>query len=201
MTAYDLAGNVVSTTDPSGVVTLFAYDARSLLTATTENAVAGAAPSASVNVTTSTTYDARGLAMSVTDPRGNAVTYARDELGRAAAETNALGQTTSSEFDALGRVTSRTSPDGSVTATLYTLDGYVARMAYPDQVVDYTYDAVGNRLTMEDDLGTSSWAYDWAGRVVSETDARGKTTTHTYDVGGQPRRRRLPRRAHGRADV
>ena len=46
----------VSSTDPARVVTVFAYDARGLLTATTENAVAGATPSASVNVTTSTSY-------------------------------------------------------------------------------------------------------------------------------------------------
>ena len=37
---------------------------------------------------------------------------------------------------------------------------------------------------MDDELGTSSWAYDWAGRVVSETDARGNTTTHEYDAAG-----------------
>ena len=183
-TVFDLAGRVVSTTDPTGVVTVFAYDARGLLTATTENAVEGATPSASVNVTTSTTYDARGLAMSVTDPRGNATVYTRDALGRLTAETNAVGATTSSVLDALGRATLTTAGDGSVSTTSYTPDGYVAQVVYPDQVVDYTYDPVGNRLTMDDDLGESSWGYDWAGRVVSETDARGNTTTHTFDLAG-----------------
>ncbi len=183
-TAYDLAGRVVSTTDPAGIVKRYTYDARGLLTATTENYVADAAPSASVNVTTSTGYDARGLATSVTDPRGNATTYTRDEVGRLTAETDALGRSTSTEYDALGRPTTVTAADGSVSITSYTEDGMVARVVRPDQTVDYTYDAVGNRLTMEDNLGTSSWTYDWAGRSVSETDARGNTTTHAYDLAG-----------------
>ena len=71
-----------------------------------------------------------------------------------------------------------------MSTTSYTPDGHVAQVEYPDRVVDYTYDAAGNRLTMEDSLGVSSWAYDWAGRVVSETDARGHTTTHTFDLSG-----------------
>ena len=111
-------------------------------------------------------------------------TYTRDEAGRLTAETNALGQTMSTVFDVLGRPRIVTAADGSVSITSYTEDGMVARVVRPDQTVDYTYDAVGNRLTMGDNLGTSSWVYDWAGRVVSETDARGNTTTHEYDLAG-----------------
>jgi RHS repeat-associated protein len=183
-TVYDLAGRVVSTTDPVGVVKRFGYDARGLLTATTENFVAGVEASASVNVTTSTGYDARGLATSVTDPRGNVTTYAFDAAGRLTGEVDALGRTTSTQFDALGRPTAVTAADGSVTATSYTADGYAAKVAYPDQTVTSTYDAVGDRVGMVDHLGASSWVYDWAGRVTSETDARGNTQTHAFDAVG-----------------
>ncbi len=183
-TEYDLAGRVAATTDAVGVVTRYTYDARGLLTATTENDVPGEVPAASVNVTTSTGYDSRGLAASVVDPRGNMTVYVHDAAGRLTSETDALGKTTSTEFDALGRPAVVTAADGSVTSTSYTPDGYVAQIAYSDQTVEYTYDALGNRVTMVDELGTSSWAYDWAGRVVSETDARGNTTTHAYDLAG-----------------
>ena len=71
-----------------------------------------------------------------------------------------------------------------MTTTSYTPDGLVAKVVRPDQTVNYTYDAAGNRLTMKDKVGTSSWAYAWAGRAVSETDARGKTTRHAYDLAG-----------------
>ena len=77
-----------------------------------------------------------------------------------------------------------TAADGSVTATQYTADGYAAKVTYPDQTVTSTYDAVGNRVGMTDSLGESSWAYDWAGRVTSETDARGHTQTHAFDAVG-----------------
>ncbi|MCB2411983.1 DUF6531 domain-containing protein [Demequina sp. TTPB684] len=183
-TAYDLAGRVSSTTDPAGVVTRFTYDARGLLTATTENFVAAATPSASVNVTTLTAYDARGLATSVTDPRGNATTYSRDAAGRLTAETDALGRVTQTEYDAVGRPVAVTAADGSVTDTSYTPDGRVAQVVYPDKTVSSTYDGAGNRVTLVDSLGTSSWAYDWDGRVVSETDVRGNTQTHTFDSAG-----------------
>ena len=69
--AYDGRGNVVSKSDPIGVVTAFTFDARDLLVATVENAVPGAEPGADTNATTTMTYDERGVATSVTDPRGN----------------------------------------------------------------------------------------------------------------------------------
>jgi putative transposase len=47
-----------------------------------------------------------------------------------------------------------------------------------------TFDAVGNRVSMRDNLGMSLWMYDWAGRVTSETDARGNTQTHAFDAVG-----------------
>lgn len=183
-TAYDAMGNVVATTDQVGVVTRLAYDPRNLLTSTTENYVASQAPSASINVTTQVAYDVRGLSTSVTDPRGNASTYVRDALGRITSETDALGRTSSTVFDALGRVAAVTAPDGSMTRTTYTVDGYVAQVAYPDQTVSYAYDAVGNRTLMTDGLGVSSWVFDWAGRAVSEVDARGHVTTHAFDLAG-----------------
>ncbi len=49
-------------------------------------------------------------------------------------------------------------------------------------------DVVGNRTSMTDAVGTSVWEFDWANRVVSDTDAHGHTHTYAYDgVGNQVR--------------
>ena len=175
---------MVSGTDAAGVVTTHAYDGRGLPTATVENARVGVPASAGVNVTTTVGYDSRGAKAQVKDPRGNTTRYARDALGRLTGETNALGKTTTTAFDGAGQRTSVTAGDGSVTAFEYTADGFVSKVAYPDKSVVSTFDALGRRVSMRDPVGTSVWAYDWAGRVTSEQDARGKTTGHVFDLVG-----------------
>ncbi|MFR8974562.1 MAG: RHS repeat-associated core domain-containing protein, partial [Eubacteriales bacterium] len=57
---------------------------------------------------------------------------------------------------------------------------------------DYTYDCMGNVLTAKDDKARAenlpysvSYAYDHAGRVLSETDVFGNAATNTYDNAGQ----------------
>ncbi len=186
--SYDAAGNVTDGVDALGVATHFTYDVRNLLTETIENYLPAEPSSESVNVTTSVSYDARGDAVATVDPRGNATTYVRDALGRVAAETDALGQTSVVGFDALGRPSVVTAPDGSVTATTYSPDGYPVEIAFPDQTVTSEFDALGNRTSMTDALGTSSWTYDWASRVTVAVDALGQKNTNQYDLAGNQTR-------------
>jgi RHS repeat-associated protein len=154
------------------------------LTTTVENTRVGVAASASTNVTTTVDYDSRGLQTQVTDPRGNTTGYVRDALGRLTGETDALGQTTTTVFDGAGQRTSVTAGDGSVTSFEYTLDGFASKVAYPGKDVVSTFDALGRRVSMRDPVGVSAWVYDWVGRVLSESDALGKTTGHTFDLVG-----------------
>lgn len=50
----------------------------------------------------------------------------------------------------------------------------------------YSYDLLGNRLTVSDpDLGHWAYAYDNANRLISQTDARGAVTRITYDAIGR----------------
>ena len=52
--------------------------------------------------------------------------------------------------------------------------------------VDLTYDRLGRKTAMDDpDLGNWSYAYDRAGNLIRQTDARGKTTCLYYDSKGR----------------
>ncbi len=79
---------------------------------------------------------------------------------------------------------SETHADGTTTEYNYSPDGYLTQTQYPDQTVTYGVDAVGNRTSMTDAIGTSAWEFDWANRVVSDTDAHGNTHTYAYDAVG-----------------
>ena len=63
--AYDVAGNLASTTDPRGNVTTFGYDDRNRKTSVTN----------ALNQTTSTVYDVANNKVSDTLPNGEVITY------------------------------------------------------------------------------------------------------------------------------
>jgi len=111
-----------------------------------------------------------------------------DGLGRVVEATDAAGRVTGTEFDAAGRMVSETHADGTTTDYGYSPDGYLTQTQYTDQTVSCAVDVVGNRTSMTDTMGTSAWEFDWANRVVSDTDAHGVIHTFAYDgVGNQVR--------------
>lgn len=52
------------------------------------------------------------------------------------------------------------------------------------QTTSYTYDAVGNRLTASDVLGTTQYTYNQFGEVLTATDRMGATKTNVFDSNG-----------------
>jgi len=52
------------------------------------------------------------------------------------------------------------------------------------QTIEYTYDAVGNRTTMRDATGTTTYTYDQADRLISQTDPQGQQISFAYDGVG-----------------
>ena len=68
--------------------------------------------------TTSYTYNALGLPITVTDALGNQTTYAYDDKGRQLSVTDAEGGVTSFEYDAVGRIVAEhTKVSDTATAT------------------------------------------------------------------------------------
>ena len=173
------------------------------------------------------TYDVDGHRTSMTTPDGSATRYGWDAagrlawldhttLGRAAFDRDAAGRLVSAVAGGLiqswehraGFVVAHTITDGEgATRTEVGRDeqGRIARVTKGDgidrSVTEYTYDEacqlVGSRTRAGIGTATGSWAYDAAGRVLTETidnEVRSsgdggvtgpEVTRHVYDVAGQ----------------
>ena len=51
--------------------------------------------------------------------------------------------------------------------------------------ITFTYDAMGQQLTMTDSSGTTTNNYVALGRVLSETNGRGNKLNYEYDMAGR----------------
>ncbi|MFZ2753193.1 MAG: hypothetical protein WAZ48_07065, partial [Lysobacteraceae bacterium] len=161
------------------------WDKRGLLTGVAE---AGGG----LNRSQGTTYDAFGRVLTRTDARGIVSTASYDRMGRQIGQSTDLGngriEGTSTSYDAYSRVLTRTDAVGKVTTYAYSDTNRTMTVSSAEGVVVTTaYTRLGQTLTVSQLLpggGTavSSFSYDRDGHVTAQTDALGKTTTHTYDA-------------------
>ncbi|WP_101909222.1 RHS repeat domain-containing protein [Marasmitruncus massiliensis] len=138
----------------------------------------------SVKAKTAYTYDAYGRIASktVTDTGGK-------ELSK---ETSVFTPVVQSKFSRVVKtITGDTNAPSVVTETLTDQAGRVRQEtvkgsgSLADAVVSYTYDRLGNKLSQTDALGhVTKWEYDYAGRVVKETDAELANVVIKYDALG-----------------
>jgi YD repeat-containing protein len=142
--------------------------------------------------------DPYGRLATVTAPNGGVTSYAYTGLGDAGSRTsvtNALNQTTVTSKNAQGLVASVTNVLGKTTSYVYDSYGNLLTVTDPlgDQIVNF-YDLRGNKLSSKDpDLGQWTYTYDGLGEVLTQTDAKGQTTSLTnpdgsagYDGLGRP---------------
>lgn len=187
---YDLAGNLTKITYPSGLIVNYQRDALGQISGVTMQVNAAAAP---VTLASNITYLPFGPMQSAT--LGNGVQIANNyDLDYRLSGTQATGATTvqtlTLAYDGADNITSIT--DG-VSANLsqtfeYDLVGRVKKAVGPYGTDNYTYDALGNRLTrsLTNGATTTSTTYTYAStnnRLASE--ATGSTTLgFTYDANG-----------------
>jgi RHS repeat-associated protein len=196
---YDNDNNVVSVTDKDGHTTTFAYDVQNRRITVVD----------ALGDTSTTTYDPVGNVTSTTDADGHTTTYTYDALNRQVTKTDAVSSVTTWAYDSTGPcagctgptkgsslVTKQTDGDGKVIYYKYDgLDrlirevhkqGSTADTETPnDAVTVYTYDAVGNRLTLtEPDGNTTTYTFDADNRLIKEVNAAGDTTLTAYDGVG-----------------
>ena len=176
------------------------------------NGMGGGTLSSSSGVTTSSTYDPRGLQTSTTDGDGNTTSYVYDQAGQlaetidppvsvesdmgSAVQERPISQT---QYDTFGDPVATMDPDLNETQYAYDADGqkvsetgagYTPTVGTGagtsiTPVTHWTYDAEGN-LTQETepDGEATKYLYDQLGDVVQQTDPDGGTTDSTFDTNG-----------------
>ncbi|MGN9918058.1 LamG-like jellyroll fold domain-containing protein [Micromonospora palomenae] len=186
---YDGLGRPVSETEvtdtfPSGLTTVRTFDKLGRPVSETEPGVTNRVTGAVHTAKTDTSYDLDGnvVEQTVSDttggdaPRTEKHTY--NAYGQETATTNAANETTNLEYDLYGRVVKEIEADGGVTTSTYDAEGNLLTST----VVGWTGDP--NNPSAPRDLVTSRRSYDPAGRLASETDAMGWTTSFTYTDNG-----------------
>ena len=199
----DLLRRETSKTDPLGHTTSWAYDAvGNVLTTTFADAT-----------TASTTYDAMNRPLTSTDALGQTTTYSYHPDGSLASLTDARSSAYTFLVDNLSRRTRMNYPGGSYETWTYDANSNMTQYrtrsgvtmtctidnrnrdtfcdwsdSTPD--VSKTYDAAGRVLSLSNSVAASTFAYDTANQLLSESITIGgltgaKTVAYTYDVDGK----------------
>ncbi|MCO5974143.1 golvesin C-terminal-like domain-containing protein [Actinoallomurus soli] len=181
---YDANDNVIKSTAPNGAVTTAIYDEADQVTSSTVPPDTSTSPQR----TTSYEYDKAGNVTKVTQPNGTLTTtdttdyvtsYGYDELYEQTSVTNAKGDTLTYAYDDVGNVTTVIDPRKNATAD--TTD-YTTKYTYDlNHRVKTTTDAAGKTTSADYDRdGLTVATYDQDGTKTSATlDARGKPTQVT----------------------
>ena len=189
--SYDAADRLTQVTDALGQTTSYAYDAAGNRTAVTnaKRQAVGAPETGAACGTAGTGNGVDDDGDGVKDDGCPSSVLAYDALNRLQSQLDALGRSTTYQYDATSNVTQRTDARGLVTKYFYDPANQMTRLEHWNGAtlvdsVDYTYDAAGNRKTMADPTGTTSYVYDALNRLTSVTFPGPKTVSYLYDNAG-----------------
>ncbi|MET3109356.1 RHS repeat-associated protein [Oxalobacteraceae bacterium GrIS 2.11] len=200
---YDTAAhlNVQSVTitgwDGTSVTKNFTYD--NLGRKATETLARRVSPtnSATVNLTTITTYDALDRIQQVQDAVGDLFINRYDDNGKNWQITHQYKKSDGTfdvrnivtrTYDSADRVQYETDALGGITVYSYDHAGNVISVSDPEShQLAYQYDSMNRRISVTDaDDRTIRTSYDLAGHALSVTNGNGETITTSYDALGRP---------------
>lgn len=195
---HDAYGDVTSVTDPLGDNSTATFDAdgnktsatdanHSTVTTTFDPADQAVQTTQADNTTQVTDYNPDGTTADTVDGLSHKTSYGYDGQGRQDSRTDPDNRTTGSHIDPAGLVLTATDATGRVTTMGYDPAGELTSVSYSDGVtpgVSYGYDPDGNRVSMTDGTGTTSWTYDTFNEVTVQTQGSGTTVQYGYDNDG-----------------
>ena len=200
---YDARDRLLSTTEPDGTEISYVYDAdgdRTALTTPAGTTTYAFDQLGQVKTVTDSggvtryTYDAAGNPTQTVMPNGVVETRSYDDLNRLTflEDQNTAGTVLASytyTLGATGLLDSVVENTGrEVDYTYDSLDRLteekIIDAIFGNRTIDYTYDADGNRLTMNGSVdGLTSYSYDALDRLTTATLA-GQVTQYVYDKNG-----------------
>jgi RHS repeat-associated protein len=223
---YDTAGNLTSVTDPAGTATTtvpndfqttYSYDPLGQLQSATDanghstgysGYDANGYPTVITDAKTKSTgfvYDARGNVTKVTDPLLHDTTQTYDLFDRPLVHTEqkAPGElitTPAPVYDPNDNITQATAPNGAQSTSTYDpADELTAAFAPrdtptgPERKTTFAYDLAGNLTSQTEPNGNltttagdfvTSYGYDQIDQLTSVTNAKGDKATYAYDDVG-----------------
>ncbi|MER5636654.1 RHS repeat-associated core domain-containing protein [Kitasatospora sp. NPDC002227] len=188
-TANNLVAGQTLVTDPAGHKVLHSYQNGLLVSETKGYGTADAG-------TWSYSYDPASLGVSgITDPNGGVQTFAYDDHGNQISASDQRGFTTVKAYDANDNLISATDPAGLQTTFTYDpvtgqptgaartpTDGTTPARTVATYYDDPAHPADASR-TVDARGNTTTMSYDAAGDLVSITDPLGNVTKNGYDTG------------------
>ena len=192
--AYDIFDRRISSTDPTGRTTSWAYDAESKLV----SEIAPDHTTANPRITTFT-YDNFGRLIKTVTPdggSGDVSTSAYNSLNQLTSITDPRGNTTRYEYDDLGRLRRvkdalNTSGSDSAHDSLYSYDvfGNLVQARNPNgKLWDFTYTRLNQlkskslpKPSPSSPERVTNLTYDKRGNLAEQTDPKGQLSKRTYD--------------------
>ena len=175
--SYDALGRMIAKTDQAGKITQFGYDPMGRLIKVTD----------ALGQITVYTYDEFGNRLTQTDANGHTTRFEYDMLGRRTKRTLPLGMFETMQYNAAGNLLSKTDFNGRTTMYAYDagnrLLSKVPDPSLSQPAVSFSYTATGQRSSMQDASGITTYTYDSRDRLLTKATPIG-TLTYTYDAAG-----------------
>jgi len=142
-------------------------------------------------MSTTTTTDALGRVVSVTDPAGT-INYTLNGAGNptsiSAPDSSSNGITTSITYDTYGRRKTITDPSsGTTTYNYHGTEGYLqSETNAKNQTTSYVYDIYGRMTQKTSPEFYTTYTYNNnLNKITAETSSNGTSTTYSYDALGR----------------
>jgi uncharacterized protein (TIGR03437 family) len=176
---YSPRGNLLSASNAAGVLR-FEYDEHDRLTSSV------AADGRGVSYL----YDAAGRRNALIYPGGSTVRYTYDAAGRLTTMVRDGVTLARYTYDDASRPVRRELENGTYTVYAYNSVGRISEIRHfgprsnPLSAFEYTYDTVGNVLSVKGPAGVRRYEYDALDQMTAYVDENGRRTTYMFDATG-----------------